>query len=1452
MIIANVARALTLALVTLTAASCGDAPPLAPKSQTFAELRTVRRGVTVEAPDERGRAPYPRERLADGAKVHVAAGGLAWLRRDGGATMLVEGPAELTAGAHDVRVDRGRVFVDAPTSEPTKILTPSGALALARVRVSLEVGEDRAARAYVLSGEARSEGGTRAGAGERLSLSGEGSSAKATVEPVLSWTDWTGGLATTDRGAEPAPFGLGTVGARPPGSDGAARSPLAIQKLDVNVKIVGDLAITEVDERFFNPSSQVVEGIYRFRTPGAAILERFGVDRDGLIMWGRVKEKAAAAAQYQANVYEGSREDPALLEWEGDGTYRAKLYPIGPGETRRVVVRYAEWLGRTGAQSERRLYVYPMAAEGAEASLPHIEDMTATFDVAAAGAKDVRMGMAGVRTADTITVRAQDFVPRADLALELYDDGLAEPRGYLAPHVVAPETLAPADRAEALKRAATEADYVLVPVRASDVPEAPAGLDLAIIIDTSAKTEASTLALAQATTRALLTHLGDDDRVLVWAGDDKLRPLSAADATFAKVDEPLRRRVLSDLGRAQRGGATDLGALLAGAAASLDPKRHGAVVYIGDGRPTVGELSLGELSERMAKLPRPVRVFGLGVGDDADMALLQGISRGAFAERIEDGRAAARAALRLFELAERPASLGAKVDLGPNVTRVYPRDLGALSADESVVVVGRLASKGAPPTALSITSELGVKSSPLKIEAIEDSGDLGRRWATGRLGQLLEEEVGRAALVDLGQRHGLITPYTSLYVPSKSELAPAELSEMTRHRANVEEANERTPAKKESGRGFLDFLRSKDEAEPTAQAPAAIEVTSTAQAEAKGEEGAMGKATPSPSMTAAAPAPPRGAAAAEPAPDAAMPVEAEEQSAVAREARPRPAAPRYAVQGPVDAPRTGADSNGLGLSGIGEGGGGRGSRGDLGGIGTLGHGSGFGSGSGLKNKAIAGNTDGVADTLAKRATIRQGEPIYGSSVQVIIDLPRHPLYCSAAADVPFGERVQLWRERLGRASGSPTQARQIYEAALYGCEAPTWRERSRLLAMMLDAMGTVTQRVSLWREMRRDLGAADTLYRGLVARVTTPSEVRELHAALGLETMDPSALEKTLAEAKTPALRAAALRKLWIVWPSDFTIARRLLDALEDLGDGEAARALGAELRARPDADAVVRTSAGELYLRLAAKATSPEQRARDEAEARRSFGEIVEFSPNDPSLRRRLGDLLRAHGFYAEAARQYETLARLVPEDPSNAILLASVAEGVGKLEEALRWTDKAGAAGSPDLVQSPATTARAYAVTYLAWAEIAATEAGHADEAKAFAARRRRASTPDKTKVNKGARVVLTWSHPELHPTLWTNALGAAMPAPEGDMTLGIAQAFVPPRSGAFVEVRLDPADVEHAARLGATATLTFIFDEGGAEERVIKRQVSFEGADARAQRLMLANHEVSPSSVPSQVKP
>ncbi|MBK9260483.1 MAG: hypothetical protein IPM54_11710 [Polyangiaceae bacterium] len=1508
--------------------------PILPRSQTWAELRTVRRDVVVTPPNEAERAPYPRERLVDGEIVQVKPDGLAWLRRDGGATLLVRGPAKLVVRAEVIEIQEGRVFVDTPASLTTELSTPTGPLHLAHVRASIDVPKaGDSTDVYVLAGEVRTDGDGRATAGERMLIERKKGGPFVKTSPVLAWEDWTGGLGTTDRVAEPAPFGVGTVGARAPGNQGAPRFPLTIQKLDVRVTIQDDFALTEVDEVFFNPSSTTVEGIYRFRTPLGASLHKFGVDREGVIFWGYVKEKQAAAAQYQSNVYQGSKEDPALLEWEAPGTYKARLYPIMPGQSRRVVVRYAEWLGRTGAKGERRLYTYPMAAEGAEGSLPHIEEFTASIDFMRANAREVRVGMSGVREQNAVTIRAQDFVPRADLAVELFDEGLLAPRGYTAPHTIDLETVQPSERAEASRRAKTESDYLVVPIRAADAPLATGGLDLAVVIDTSAATDAPSLAIARAATAALLAHLGKDDRVVVWAGDTGLTPVVPGRDKLASIDEAGRREVLARLSRVDRGGATDLGSVLSLAAAALDPARRGAVVYIGDGSPTVGELGLQDLRDKLAKLPRPVRMFGIGVGDEANVALLEGLARGGFAERVSDANAAARTALRLLEHAERPAWLGAQVDLGPTVERIFPRDLGALVADESITVIGRLTQGGAPTT-VSLTGPAGTTRTNLKVTPIDEQGDLRRRWAEGRLLQMMTEATGRAAMVDLGSRHAIITPVTSLYVPTKNEMTPEERSELERKKGM---AKNLVDTKRSRSIGWTPLIQSdvdEEEDKPVeevAEANADNKEGGTGT-RAKGEEGSMGNPNARSGNRFGVQGPSDG------------------DSHAARQAALRDAAEfgmiglmNTGAGGDPNAPAApwGRDdsigndplsargsmwgdtigdsfgSGGLGMSGVGEGGGGRGDGLGLGSIGTIGHGAGTGTGQGFgsgagrlggshrskpadapaaaapaqpvarpaptatapapapstpppaepaKDRAAAetivsqlqqplgsatATSTPVPDALYEKSKQANTEPTTGAETKAktttgegrfngttitirVGDVQHRPSPCSGAALVPFQERIGLWRERFGRATGNPNAVASIYRNALATCEAPTWRERSKLVSLMLDAMPSISGKVSLWRVMFTDLGVADALYRGMLSRVRTAAEVRELHAALGLQTIDPGVLEKLLKEAKTPADRVKKLRELVARWPSDFALALRLLDELEDAEDFAGARELGRTLRARPDVDAHVRTAVGELHLRLADREKDPALKAYHQAEAQRAFGEIVEFAPDDPVARRRLGDLLRAHGFYAEAARQYQTLARLAPDDTTVALLLAASAEGLGKLEEAIKWTEKGGAAGAPDVSQGPAVTARAFAATYLAWGRLEAKKAGKKEEEQTLRARLLRVVSTERAsgKAPRGARVSLTWSHPEFHPSLWTNALGTEMPAPEGDVTLGIAQAVMPLRPDAKIWVRLEPEDVAHAARLGAEATLTVVFDEGEDNETIVKLPVRFtrDGKPAR----------------------
>lgn len=1447
--------ALVVSVCSSLFAGCGSGKrPLSPKSQTWGELRTVRTGVSVQEPGEGPRAPHPKERLVDGEKIIIEEGGLAWVRRDGGAKLLVAGPAFLEMQRDAVSVTKGKVFVDTPPGIITDIETKRGVLHLSHVRASLQAAEDGGVDTYVLSGEVRTEGGDFAGPGETLALRADG----AKRLPMLSWEDWTGGLATTDRAAAPSPFGVGTVGARLPGESGKPRWPLAIHKLDVRVTIQAEYAITEVDQTFFNPTSQRVEGIYRFRTPPGAMLHRFGVDRAGGIVWGYVKEKEQAAAQYESHVYSGSREDPALLEWDAPGVYRARLYPIEPGHSRRVVTRYAQWLPRTGDNGQRRLYVYPMAADGDEASLPRIEELTVRIDLADAAATDVRVGMNGVRDGNEIVVRAHDFVPRADLAVELFDGGTQGAEGYRAEHKPDLEVLPPSDRAEATRWAEAEQDYIIVPLRAKRARLPEGGLDLAIVVDSSAATDMASMAVARAATKALLAHLGNDDRAAVWAGDVGLRPVAEGSEKMLPVDANRARELLRGLAQTTRGGATDLGTILADAASQLDPNRRGAIVYIGDGRPTVGELSLNDLRTRLDRLPRPVRLFTLGVGNEADMGILAGVAHGALSARITDQHEAATAALQLLEEAERPTWLGVTASLGTSVERIYPRNLGARPADESLLLVGRITGDEMP-TAVQLKGPTGDSTVPLTVRPLDEKGDLMRRWAEGRLVQLLDTGAGRAAVVEVGARYGIVTPFTSLYVPTSDEARRQNL--LVDWNPDRDRARKQVQKKPSLIPGVNQDESVQTEAVAAANADNKEGGTGT---RARGEEGSMGdpnSATdrrygvrgpadnPDPHVARSAalreatefgmigllntgaggdpaaeppplpaPAPPTATAAPAGADEAARPTTPDQLNTRIQDAEQR----RDSI---ADTPIMKAPPQ--------KGTAGKAAPSTLSNYYEISQNARINSVAKLEQQGFfaTSSTSSVAWNLPPQQVDR--------GVRSPAELTNFAVRCGPGSLVPLADRVLLWRERLAAVSGSVHGVIAVYHAALSQCEAPSWRERSQLLSLMVDAMPNVPTRVALWRQMSTAPAIGDAIYGMILTRIKSAAEMRELHDALGIRSIDPKALETALREATTPEARVAKLRELTRAWPDDLALHMLLLHALEDAGDKAGARELARDLRARPAADTIVRTTAGELFLRLHADDKS----SLDEQEGLRTFGEIVEFAPEDPVARRRLGDLLRAHGKHEQAARQYETLAAMLPDDSTVPLLLAAAAQGLGKTEEAVRWTEKATKANAPDGASGSAKTARALALTYLAWAREAARKDGKNDVLARLMARTKALVSADG--AGPGARVSLVWSHPDFHAVLWTDALGAMMPASEGDPMLGVAQARVPTNRNATIELRFEKEEANLVSRFRLEAVLTVVFDEGTDKERIQRLPIKLDDASRTSIRFSVRNGAVEVES-------
>jgi hypothetical protein len=199
---------------------------------------------------------------------------------------------------------------------------------------------------------------------------------------------------------------------------GAQALPLAIQRQTVQVAIDEQVAETKVDQVFFNPSSNDVEGWYWFTVPEDAMIVGFALEVDGTLVDGEVVERKQAAATFEAAIQR--RVDPALLEWVDARTVRARIYPIPATGTRRIVLRYQQLLH----ESENKLrYRYPMAAPVGRESAT-IEEFS--LELSMRGEMSKRYGVATRsdarvegREKDRVTMRRSGFLPRADFELEL-------------------------------------------------------------------------------------------------------------------------------------------------------------------------------------------------------------------------------------------------------------------------------------------------------------------------------------------------------------------------------------------------------------------------------------------------------------------------------------------------------------------------------------------------------------------------------------------------------------------------------------------------------------------------------------------------------------------------------------------------------------------------------------------------------------------------------------------------------------------------------------------------------------------------------------------------------------------------------------------------------------------------------------------------------------------------
>lgn len=740
-------------LFWLLAAACTKAPPPAP---TLAWIKPARPGVLAVRAGQTtnvGRA----QRLEDGTTVRTPAGVRASLFLDRGAWVLLSEDSEVELAASGLTLRRGRAWIDARGSDEVQVSAGAKVWLSAQnagLSVSMQSGDE--AQIYCAAGQVtwKISGSGQGGRMESgLSLLYKNGAAKETAQAL--WDDWTYGLAEPGPLRPLEPAGVGQLAARSPAALGTARTPLIVRQHDVRVRIERDLAITEIEQTFFNPRSELLEGLYTVRLPEAAILQEFAVGTED-----EPPQSGQVVGSVRAGVDAGIAQFDAELEWAGPGHYRGIINDLRPGKTKVVRLRYLEWLPRfKTATGSRRTYVYPMGQSAAALAggAPNLGEFSLEVDLGAAQISGLSAGLGARNEGSRVVLRKSDFRPHADFVLDLLDaageKGVAPKAGQLDAY---------------LSRASDGTRYLFVqPVLPPGPP--PEHLDVVLVVDVSAATDESKLDLSRAAAQAILNQLRPTDRVALLAASTSPATLGRepmAAATQARIGE-----LQGALAKQTPVGASNLEAAFLRALALL-PRGQGTVIYIGDGRPTVGALLPGELRDRLLRMGPLPRFYAVAVGSDANFELLESLCDSLTQSgvvRIEDRPDAARAALHLIERAAQPGLTEVRVALGEEADVVYPEAPVSVEGGDALPIIARLRrDRAGTPNALSVTGLRDGKPFGdrigLVVREIEERGDLGRRWALLRLGRLLARGAGREAILDIGRRYAVVTPWTAMVV----------------------------------------------------------------------------------------------------------------------------------------------------------------------------------------------------------------------------------------------------------------------------------------------------------------------------------------------------------------------------------------------------------------------------------------------------------------------------------------------------------------------------------------------------------------------------------------------------------------------------------------------------------------------------------------------------------------
>ena len=756
--------------------SAGENGGVAASGADVAEL------LAVSGPAGIGAADLPPGTfLGKGAKLHagqkltIPEGTLAELALNGGGTIRLNADTELVLPTGDSRrleLVRGElVAIVAAGQEP--VLLASGDDVL-----SVQQGEARAFSRDGAHDYAVVYGNASLTSNGRSVDLGAGATLRTPLPPAeppkpivslrpLEETAWARSFDLAAQMTDAVPVGVGALTARRAG-ESVERYSLDLVDQRVNVTISGRIALTEIEQTFYNEAPAVLEGTYRFPIPADATISGLSLLIGNTWEDAAMLEKERARRIFKEIVDATVPRDPALLEWEQGNIFKLKIFPIPGRGARKIRLRYTQVLPAVG---DNLRYRYPLSGSSSGASGTAIGNFAMSIHVDRDGLpadaiETMRTPMANLdrrELADRIelTTEKQDFRPVHDLGVDI-----------------------PLPPAERRMHAETHLDkdgqaYFMVAVE-PDLPLKPdtRPTRYVFVLDRSHSTTPELWTAARSLVGAMSSALGDDDRLTVLACDTAcdaapggLHPPTADD--LAVLDTFLAGQTLA--------GASDVGGMMRAAAETMrtatgpEPGEQ-VIVYLGDGNASAGELAPDELLRHLEPTLNGIRVQAVAMGARSDLMLLGALADNTGGDLVQaDAKDDLQGLVRELRLrAAVPVARNVEIDLPPGMLYTHPSKIGSIRSGDPLVIVGKLGGpvdgdmtvRAKGPNGEVISDTFRVKLAADRVDPSGRHSHLPRTWAAEEIEMLTTTEgfSAKKTIIDLSKRYTVLSRYTALLV----------------------------------------------------------------------------------------------------------------------------------------------------------------------------------------------------------------------------------------------------------------------------------------------------------------------------------------------------------------------------------------------------------------------------------------------------------------------------------------------------------------------------------------------------------------------------------------------------------------------------------------------------------------------------------------------------------------